>query len=104
MHYVRLIFNACNYLGYCFWSISVLNFFEQILNDNFSFKNINSFLSACAAFVALIFAVFKLIAYIRDSKIKSKILEEELIEKHNKNRFNSGHIDFYDKFNNDFNR
>ena len=57
-----------------------------------------------AATVALIFAVFKLVAYVRDSKIKSKILEEELIEKHNKNLFNSGHIDFYDKFNNEFNR
>jgi len=99
----RFLINCINYIGYFFWSVSILSFFEKILNDNFSFKNINSFLSACAAFVALIFAVFKLIAYIRDSKIKSKILEEELIEKHNKNRFNSGHIDFYDKFNNDFN-
>jgi len=96
MHYVRLIFNAFNYIGYCFWSISILSFFEQVLNDNFSFKNINSFLSACAAFVALIFAVFKLIAYIRDSKIKSKILEEELIQKQNEN--------FYNKFNSNFNK
>ena len=96
MHYVRLIFNAFNYIGYCFWSISILSFFEQVLNDNFSFKNINSFLSACAAVVALIFAVFKLIAYIRDSKIKSKILEEELIQKQNEN--------FYNKFNSNFNK
>ena len=101
---LRFIANAFNYIGYCFWSISVLSFLEQILNDNFSFKNINSFLSACAAVVALIFAIFKLLAYIRDSRIKSKILEEELIEKHNKNRFNSGHVDFYEKFNNDFNK
>ena len=97
MHYVRLIFNACNYLGYCFWSISVLSFFEQVLNDNFSFKNINSFLSACAAVVALIFAVFKLLAYIRDSRIKSKILEEELFEKQNRNFYNKFNKEFEDK-------
>lgn len=94
MLYVRFVYNIINYVGYCFWSISILNFIEQILNDNFNFKNINSFLSACAAIVALIFAVFKLLAYIRDSKIKSKLLEQELIEKSNAN--------FYKKWNHEF--
>ena len=104
MHYVRFVFNCFNYVGYCFWGFSTMNFFEQILSNSFNYKNINSFLSFMAATVALIFAIFKLVAYVRDSKIRSKILEEELIEKHNKNRFNSGHVDFYDKFNNEFNR
>jgi hypothetical protein len=85
MHYVKLIFNAINYVGYCFWSFSILNFVEQILNDNFNFRNINSFLSAMAAVVALIFAIFKLIAYVRDSKTKSKILEQELIKMEHNN-------------------
>lgn len=94
MHCVRFAFNVINYIGYCFWSFSILNFVEQILNDNFNFKNINSFLSACAAVVALIFAIFKLLAYIRDSKIKSKLLEQELIAKENDN--------FYKKWNHEF--
>jgi len=42
----------------------------------------------------LIFAVFKLIAYVRDSKIKSKLLEQELIAKENDN--------FYKKWNQEF--
>lgn len=95
MHYVRFVFSTLNYLGYCFWSFSILNFAEQILNDNFNFKSINSFLSACAAVVALVFAVFKLLAYIRDSKIRSKLLEQELLEKQNSN--------FYKKWNHEFN-
>lgn len=94
MHYARFVFNAINYIGYCFWSFSILNFAEQILNDNFNFKNINSFLSACAAIVALVFAIFKLLAYVRDSKIKSKLLEQELIAKENDN--------FYNKWNHEF--
>lgn len=94
MHYARFVFNAINYIGYCFWSFSILNFAEQILNDNFNFKNINSFLSACAAVVALVFAIFKLLAYVRDSKIKSKLLEQELIAKENDN--------FYKKWNHEF--
>jgi len=104
MHYVKLIFNAFNYTGYCLWGFSVISFLDQVLNATFNYKNINSFLSCMAAIVALIFAVFKLLAYIRDSRIKTKLLEEELIDKHNKNKFNSGHIDFYDKFNNEFNK
>lgn len=104
MHYVKFVFNGLNYIGYCFWGISTISFLEKLLNNNFNYKNLNSYLSDCAAIVALIFAIFKLIAYIRDSKIKSKILEEELIEKHNKNRINTGRIDFYDKFNDEFNK
>ena len=79
MHYLKFVFNAINYVGYCLWGFSTINFLEQLLNDNFNYKNINSFLSACAAIVALVFAIFKLLAYIRDSKIKSKLLEQELI-------------------------
>ena len=104
MHYVRYAFSSINYIGYCLWGFSTLNFLEQLLNASFNYKNINSFLSSLAAIVALIFAIFKLLAYIRDSRIKTKLLEEELIDNHNKNRFNSGHVDFYDKFNNEFNK
>lgn len=100
MHCVKLIFNAVNFVGYLFWGFSVLTFFEQILNDNFNFKNINSFLSAMAAIVALIFAIFKLLAYVRDSKIKSKLLEQELISKQNENEL--GKVDFYKKWNHEF--
>ena len=64
------------------------------ISDNFNYKNINSFLSACAAIVALVFAIFKLLAYVRDSKIKSKLLEQELIAKENDN--------FYKKWNHEF--
>lgn len=94
MHYLKFIFNAVNYIGYCLWGFSTINFLEQLLNDNFNYKNINSFLSACAAIVALVFAIFKLLAYVRDSKIKSKLLEQELIAKENDN--------FYNKWNHEF--
>jgi len=94
MHYLKFVFNAINYVGYCLWGFSTINFLEQLLNDNFNYKNINSFLSACAAIVALVFAIFKLLAYIRDSKIKSKLLEQELIAKENDN--------FYKKWNHEF--
>lgn len=104
MHLLRYAFNCFNYVGYCFWGFSTINLLEQLLNKSFNFKNLNSFFSLLATIIALIFAIVKLINYIKDSKIKSKILEEELIEKHNKNRVNSGHIDFYDKFNNEFNK
>ncbi len=104
MHLLKYAFNSFNYVGYCLWGFSTINLLEQLLDKSFNFKNLNSFFSLLATIIALIFAIVKLINYIKDSKIKSKILEEELIEKHNKNRVNSGHIDFYDKFNNEFNK
>lgn len=94
MRYLKFIFNVINYIGYCLWGFSTINFLEQLLNNNFNYKNINSFLSACAAIVALVFAIFKLLAYVRDSKIKSKLLEQELIAKENDN--------FYNKWNHEF--
>ena len=74
-----------NCLGYFLWGFSILSFFDDVLNATFDFKNINSFLSMITAVLALVFAFFKLVAYIRDSKIKSKILEQELFEKENNN-------------------
>ena len=78
MHHLRTLFNAVNYTGYCLWGFSVLHFFEQLINDNFNFHNINNFLSCLAAVIALVFAVFKLIVYIRDSRVKSELLQEDL--------------------------
>lgn len=83
-----------NFFGYFLWGISITNFLDQLLNATFDFKNINSFLSMVTAILALFFAFYKLKAYIRDSKTKSKILEEELFERQNNN--------FYNKFNKEF--
>lgn len=98
MHYVRYVFNVINCVGYYFWSISVFSFIEQLLNNNFNYKNINSFLSFIAAIVALIFAIFKLVVYWRDSKTKSKILEQELIAKKHANFYTKWDKEFLDPF------
>ena len=42
--------------------------------------------------------------YIDGGKTIQIFLEEDLIDKHNKNMFSSGHIDFYNKFNKEFNK
>lgn len=99
---LKFIFSVFNYSGYCLWGFSVLNFFEQLLNQTFNFQNINSFLSCVSFLVGVIFAIAKLSTYLRDSKTKSKILEQELIEKTNKNRVNSKHADFYENFSDQF--
>jgi hypothetical protein len=82
---IKSVLSLLNCLGYFLWGVSILSFLDDVLNATFDFKNINSFLSMITAILALVFAFFKLIAYIRDSNIKSKILEQELFEKENNN-------------------
>lgn len=83
--FVGSVFSALNYGGYFLWYISVLNLIEQVISDNFNFGSINSFLSFMGALIALVFAVAKLYNYIKDSSVKSKILEQDLIAKERAN-------------------
>lgn len=94
MQKIKLIFDSLNYTGYICWSFSIYNFLGEIFTHTFNIQNVNSFFSCIATIVAVAFAIAKLIAYVRDSKIKSKILEEELKEKQNAN--------FYNKWSNEF--
>jgi hypothetical protein len=85
---VKWLFNALNYGYYCLYSFTIIDVFKKILINDFNLGNATNFVQFLASCIVLVFGYFKLITYIRDSKTRSKILEQELIEKEKENTNN----------------
>jgi predicted membrane protein len=94
MHHLKWLFNYINYGGYCLYSFTLIDVVKKVIFDQFYLSNANNFVQFIASCIVAIFGFYKLKTYIRDSETKSKILEQELIEKQNEN--------FYKKFTGEF--
>ena len=87
-----------NYLFYCFYSFTFIDVVFKILFDNFNLGNATNFAQFILTIIGVFFAYYKLMAYIKDSKIKSAILEQDLIAKRNANFYNKWDHEFIDPF------
>jgi hypothetical protein len=85
MQMFRWIFSAVNYSFYCLYSFTIIDITRKIIFDHFNFNNATNFAQFVLTVIGVFFAYFKLRAYIRDSKIKSAMLEQDLIAKRNAN-------------------
>jgi predicted membrane protein len=94
MHYFKDFFSALNYGFYCFYSFTFIDVVKKISYGDFYLSNATNFAQFILTVIGVFFAYFKLKSYIRDSKIKSEILEQDLQEKKNAN--------FYKKFKDEF--
>lgn len=94
MQTAKYLFNALNYGFYCFYSFTFIDVIRKIIFDQFNITNATSFFQLLLTIIGVFFAYYKLIAYKRDSIIKSEILEQELKEK----KFKNSHGDFYKEF------
>lgn len=94
MELAKFIFNVRDYFIGIIYSFTFIDVTKKILFNEFYLSNLTNLVQLLATVVALFFGYFKLLAYIRDSRIKTKILEQELVEKQNAN--------FRKKFERDF--
>lgn len=74
-----------NYAFYCLYSFTFIDVVRKILFDHFNFNNATNFAQFVLTVIGVFFAYFKLKTYIRDSKTKSAMLEQDLIAKRNAN-------------------
>ena len=88
------LFSALNYGFYCLYSFTIIDITRKIIFDHFNFNNATNFAQFVLTVIGVFFAYFKLCAYIRDSKVKSAILEQDLIAKR--------HANFYTKWDKEF--
>jgi len=94
MHEIRWLLNTLNYGLYCFYSFTIIDVAKKITLGEFYLSNATNFVQFLLTLVGLAFAYYKLRTYIRDSRIKSKILEQELMERQDRH--------LYKKWNNEF--
>jgi len=85
MQTAKWIFNALNYGFYCLYSFTFIDVIRKLIFDQFNINNATNFVQFILTVIGVFFAYYKLKTYIRDSKIRSKILEQELLEKERSN-------------------
>jgi predicted membrane protein len=103
MQTVKLLFNAFNYCFYVFYSFTFIDVSKKLLFSELYLDNATNITQLILTVIGVFFAYHKLRVYIRDSRIKTKILEQELISKENENfagKWNKQFIEPYKKDNN----
>lgn len=81
MPHIRLFLNSVNYLFYCFYSFTFIDVVKKLIFDEFHITNVTSFFQLLLTIIGVFFAYYKMLAYKRDAKIKSKMLEQDQEEK-----------------------
>jgi len=94
MHAIKQLFNALNYGFYCLYSFTLIDVVKKLSFGEFYLSNATNFVQFLLTLIGVFFAYYKLRTYIRDSKTRSKMLEQELLEKQNEH--------FYKRWRNDF--
>lgn len=95
MEFVKFLFSVRDYFIGVVYSFTFIDVLKKLIFSELYLDNATNIIQLLATIVALVFGYYKLIAYIRDSKTRSEILKQDLLEKQRKN--------FYYKWNQEFN-
>jgi len=85
MQTIKLFFNAFNYCFFVFYSFTIIDVVKKVTFGEFYLSNATNFVQFLLTLIGVFFAYYKLRTYRRDSKIKSKMLEQDLIRKEREN-------------------
>jgi len=85
---------ALNYCLYCLYSFTFLDVVKKLIFGEFYLSNATNFVQFLLTLIGVFYAYYRLKTYIRDSRTRSKILEQDLISKENDN--------FYKKWSHEF--
>ena len=97
MHQVREFLNFLDYIVATFWGFTLIEVVPIVTGGNILpeiMSSLSDFIKVLFSIAGLIYLIFRLIHFIRMSKINIEIRKEELYEKQNAN--------FRDKFKNEF--
>jgi len=94
MQTIKFLFNALNYSFYCLYSFTVIDVVKKITFGEFYLSNATNFTQFILTLIGVFFAYYKLKTYIRDSRTKSRILEQELKERQDNHFFKRWHMEF----------
>jgi len=80
---IKYIFNAINYVFFVFYSYTLIDVVKKVSFGEFYLSNANNFLQFILTLIGIFYAYYRLKTYIRDSRTRSELLEQELLEKQN---------------------
>lgn len=103
MELVKFLFNVRDYFVGIIYSFTFIDVTKKILFSEMYLNNATNVVQLLVTIVALFFGYFKLVAYVRDSKLKTKILEQELREKELNNFYRKHDSEFIKPFKTDEN-
>ena len=98
MQTIKWLFSSVNYVFYCFYSFTLIDVLRKIFFDEFHLTNATNFAQFLLTVIGVFFAYYKLRVYVRDAKVKSEILEQELIHKKNSNFYTKWDKEFIEPF------
>lgn len=98
MQTIKWLFSSVNYGFYCFYSFTLIDVIRKVVFEEFHLTNATNLAQFVLTVIGVFFAYYRLRAYIRDSKIKSEILEQDLIAKERANFYNKWDSEFIDPF------
>jgi hypothetical protein len=101
MQTIKWLFSSVNYGFYCFYSFTLIDVVRKLISDEFHLTNATNFAQFLLTVIGVVFAYYKLKTYIRDAKVKSEILEQDLIAKKNSNFYTKWDKEFIEPFNNE---
>lgn len=101
MEFVRFLFNVRDYFIGVIYSFTFIDVIKKALFNELNLNSFTNVVQLLATIVALVFGYYKLLAYIRDSRIKTKILEQELREKELANFYRKHNKEFIKPFEDD---
>lgn len=94
MQTAKLLFNAINYCFYIFYSFTFIDVSKKLLFSELYLDNATNITQLILTIIGVFFAYYRLRTYIRDSRIKTMLLEEELIAKQQENHKNNTYKQF----------
>ena len=103
MQTIRFLFNAINYCFFVFYSFTIIDVVKKVTFGEFYLSNATNFTQFILTLIGVFFAYYKLRTYIRDSRTKSKILEQELREKQDNHFYRKWNAEFLKRNENDNN-
>lgn len=98
MQTFKWLFNSINYGFYCFYSFTLIDIVRKLAFESFSLNNATNFVQFVLTVIGAFFAYYKLRTYIRDAKVKSAILEQDLIAKRQANFYTKWDEEFISPF------
>jgi hypothetical protein len=104
MHQIKEFLNFCDLIVGTFWSITVLDILPVLLSgqiSNFAISNVSSFVNLLLAIAGLVYLVFRIIHFVRMSKLHIEYKKQEIFEKQNDNFYKKWNKEFIKPFKND---
>lgn len=103
MQTAKYLFSAFNYGFYVFFGFTGIDVLKKLIFSEFYLDNATNLSQFILTVIGIFFAYYKLQTYKRDSRTRSKILEEELRTKELNNFYRKYNKEFIEPFKNNEN-